>query len=243
MNKKIVMWAAVIALVSGPALNVLAQEGPGPGDDDEIEMNEGGPGGGGPGMQPGMGQGRGQMGPGMKGEGGMGQEKMMIKKKMMMREGRGGGGPGFMQEDEILAMITKYDPAFAKKIGDLKEIAPGKYKMIMQMSGKMFGMARMQQNENIEKDAVRALSLEYETKELGLKFEKSTDADKKTIKETLRGKLAELFDLKTKAQELRVKRMDAEIASLKKNLESRKVNKAKIVEQRLEQMTGEGYGW
>lgn len=241
MNKKIVMWAAVMALVSGPALNVLAQEGPGPGDDDEIEMNEGGPGGGGPEMQPGMG--RGQKGPGMRGEGGMGQEKMMIKKKMMMREGRGGGGPGFMQEDEVLAMITKYDPAFAKKVGDLKEMAPGKYKMIMQMSGKMFGMARMQQDESIEKDAVRALSLEFETKELGLKFEKSTDADKKTIKETLRSKLAELFDLKTKAQELRVKRMDAEIASLKKNLESRKVNKTKIVEQRLEQMTGEGYGW
>ncbi len=239
MNKKIILWAAVMALVSGPALKVLAQEGPG--DEDEIEMNEGGPGGG-PGMQPGMGQGRGQMGPGMKGEGGMSQEKMMIRKKMMMREGKG-GGPGFMQEDEILAMITKYDPAFAKKIGDLKEIAPGKYKMIMQMSGKLFGMARMQQDESIEKDAVRALSLEYDTKELGLKYEKSSDADKKTIKETLRGKLSELFDLKTKAQELRVKRMDAEIASLKKNLESRKVNKTKIVEQRLEQLTGEGYGW
>ncbi len=81
------------------------------------------------------------------------------------------------------------------------------------------------------------------TKELGLKYERSTDADKKTIKETLRGKLAELFDLKTKAQELRVKHMEAEIVSLKKNLESRRANKAKIVEQRLEQMTGEGYGW
>ncbi len=238
MNKKIVMWAAVMALVSGPALNVPAQEGPG--DDDEIEMNEGGPGGG-PEMQPGMG--RGQKGPGMKGEGGMGQEKMMIKKKMMMREGRRGGGPGFMPEDEVLAVITKHDPAFAKKVDGLKEIAPGKYKMLMQMSGKMFGIARMQQDESIEKDAVRALSLEFDTKELGLKYEKSTDADKKTIKETLRGKLAELFDLKTKAQELRVKHMDAELSSLKKNLESRKVNKAKIVEQRLEQMTGEGYGW
>ncbi len=238
MNKKIILWAAVMALVSGPALNSMAQEGPG--DEEEVGMvgmPDGGPGPGGPGMRGGPGG-----GPGMKGgQGGMGDQDMMMRKKMM-REGKG-GGPGFMQEDEILAMITKYDPAFAKKIGDLKEIAPGKYKMIMQMSGKMFGMARMQQDESIEKDAVRALSLEFDTKELGLKYEKSTDADKKTIKETLRGKLAELFDLKTKAQELRVKHMDAELSSLKKNLESRKVNKAKIVEQRLEQMTGEGYGW
>jgi len=240
MNKKIVMWAAVMALVSAPALNLMAQEGPG--DEDEIEMMEGGPGGG-PGMRPGMGEGRGQKGPGMRGEGGMGQEKMFLKKKMKMREEKGGGGPGFMSEDEVLALITKHDPAFAKKVGDLREIAPGKYKMLIQMSGKMFGMAKMQQNESIEKDAVRAMSLEFDTKELGLKYEKSTDADKKTIKETLRGKLAELFDLKTKAQELRVKHMDAEISSLKKNIENRKVNKAKIVEQRLEQMTGEGYGW
>lgn len=241
MNKKIVMWAAVIALVSAPALDLRAQEGPG--DEEEIEMMEGGPGGG-PGMRPGMrGEGRGQKGPGMREEGGMDQERMLLKKKMKMREGKGEGGPGFMPEDDVLAVITKHDPAFAKKVEDLREIAPGKYKMLMQMSGKMFGMARMQQNESIEKDAVRAMSLEYDTKELGLKYEKSPDADKKTIKETLRGKLAELFDLKTKAQELRVKHMDAEISSLKKNIETRRANKAKIVEQRLEQMTGEGHGW
>jgi len=219
------MWAAVMALVSVPALNSIAQEGPGPGDEDEVEMMEG----------PGPGQ------PGMKGE--MGPEKMMMKKKMMMREGKGPGGPGFMPEDEILATITKYDPAFAKKVTELRSIAPAKYKMIMQMSGKLFGMAKMQQDESIEKDAVRTLSLEYDTKELSLKYDKAPDADRKAIKDTLRGKLSELFDLKTKGQELRVKFMEKEIGRLKKNLESRKVNKAKIVEQRLEQMTGEGYGW
>lgn len=238
MNKKIIMWAAVIALVSAPALNSMAEEGPG--DEEEVEMMEGGHE-----MRPGMGmkgEGRGQKGPGMREEGGMGQERMIIKKKMKMREEKG-GGPGFLSEDEVLAVITKHDPAFAKKAGELREIAPGKYKMLMQMSGKMFGMAKMQQNESIEKDAVRAMSLEFETKELGLKYEKSTDADKKTIKETLRGKLSELFELKTKAQELRVKHMEAELSSLRKNIENRKANKAKIVEQRLEQMTGEGYGW
>lgn len=241
MNKKIVIWAAVMALVSAQALELRAQEGPG--DEEEIEMMDGGPGGGPGEMRPGMkGEGRGPKGFGMREEGGLDQEKMIIKRKMKMR-GEKGGGPGFMSEDEVLAVITKHDPVFAQKVEDLREIAPGKYKMLMQMSGKMFGIAKMQQNENIEKDAVRALSLEYDTKELGLKYERSTDADKKAIKETLRGKLAELFDLKTKAQELRVKHMEAELSSLKKNIENRKANKSKIVEQRLEQMTGEGYGW
>jgi hypothetical protein len=232
MNKKIVMWAAVMALVSGPALNSMAQEGPG--EEEEIEMMDDGPGQSQPGMRPGM---KGEMGrPG----------KMMLKKKMMLREGKGEGGkggPGFMEQDEVLEVIAKHDPAFAKKVEELREAAPGKYKMLLQMSGKLFGMARMQQDESIEKDAVRALALEYDTKELSLKYDKASDAEKKTIKESLRGKLAELFDLKTKGQELRVKFMEKDMAKLKKNLESRKVNKSKIVEQRLEQMTGEGYGW
>ncbi len=226
MNKRIVMWAAVLALVSGPALVLLAQEGPG--DEEEVEMMEGGPGK--PEMRPDM-------------RGGMGQEKLKFKNKKMMREGKDEGGPGFMPEEDVLAVILKYDPAFGKKLEELRSIAPAKYKMVLQMSGKLFGMARMEQDESIEKDAVRALALEFESKELSLKYDKASDADKKAIKESLRGKLAELFDLKTRGQELRVKHMEKEMARLKKNLESRKVNKTKIVEQRLEQLTGEGYGW
>lgn len=236
MNKKIIMWAAVLGLFSASALQVAAQEGPG--EEEEIEMMEGGPEGP---MRPGMKGEMGvpehhEMGPGMK-------RKMMIRKKMMMRGEGKGGGPGFMPEEDVLAVISKYDPAFAKKVEDLKELAPAKYKMLMQMSGKMFSFAKMEQDESIEKDAVRGLALEYESKELSLKYDKASDAEKKTMKETLRGKLAELFDLKTKAQELRLKHVEKEMTKLKKNLESRRANKSKIVEQRLEQMTGEGYGW
>ncbi|OIO00249.1 MAG: hypothetical protein COX65_04320 [Elusimicrobia bacterium CG_4_10_14_0_2_um_filter_56_8] len=221
MNKKIVMWAAVVALVSGPAFNLAAQEGPG--DDDDIEMMEAGPG------QQGM-------------RGGMGQGPMMVKTKIM-RGGKGMGGPAFLSPDETMSMIKKHDPAFAKKLDELREAAPAKYKMVLHMSGKMFGMARMQQDESIEKDAVRAIALEFECKELSLKYDKASDPEKKKIKESLRVSLAELFDLKSKAQGLRVKRMESDMARLKKKLESRKANKSKIVEQRLEQLTGEGYGW
>lgn len=237
MNRKLILWAGVLALAAGPALNLAAQEGPG--DNEEVEMM-GVPG------QPDTAQG---MGKGMKG--GMGQGRLMIKSKRIMRgrpgrdEGQGGdmGGPGFLSEDETLAVIKKNDPAFAKKVEDLKTIAPAKYKMVLRMSGKLFAVAKMEQDESIEKDAVRALALEFESKELSLKYDKASDAEKKAIKETLRGKLAELFDLKARGQELRVKRMEGEMARLKKNLASRKDNKSKIVEQRLEQLTGEGHGW
>ncbi len=239
MNKKTIFWMLALALTAVPAVSVTAQEGP---EDDGPEaelMDEGGrpdmpggPGGFGPNMKGGRGEGMG--GPGMK--------QVMIKKRMMMK-GQGMGGPGFLSEEETLAVIKKHDPAFAKKVEGLREMAPAKYKMVIQMSGKLFAVGKMEKDESIEKDAVRALALEFETKELSVKYGNASDSEKKAIKESLRAKLGELFDLKTKGQELRVKHMEREIGKLKKNLENRKANKGKIVDQRLEQMTGEGYGW
>lgn len=183
-------------------------------------------------MGPGMQQGRG---------GGMDEERMIVRKRKMIKQGM--GGPGFMDQDEVLAVIKKHDPAFAKKVSELGENAPAKYRMLMQMSGKLFNAARMEKDGSLEKDAVRALALEFESKELSVKYNGASDSDKKVIKDNLKGVLSELFDLKSKGQELRVKHMEREISKLKKNLENRKANKAKIVEQRLEQLTGEGYGW
>lgn len=252
MNRKLIYWLVALALVSAPVLS-SAQEGPGP-DEDEVEMNEGGPGPGGPGMGPGPGP-RGQMGPGREGGPGMkgGKrgwdeesedgpargEKMIIRKKMIMR----GDGEGFFPEEKVLATIRKHDAEFAKKLEQMKEAAPGKYRMILQMSGKMLMGAKMEGDEALEKDAVRGLALEFESKELSMKYAKADEAGKKEIKARLGKVLAELFDLKTKGQELRVKKMEGELGGLRKKIENRKANKAKIVEQRLEQLTGEGYGW
>ena len=153
------------------------------------------------------------------------------------------GGPGFVSEEEALAIIGKYDPAFAKKAEGLKTSAPAKSHMLMEMAGRLLAAAKAGEGAGTEKDAVRMLSLEFESKELSVKFDKASDSDKKSVKEALRAVLSELFDLKSKNQELRVKRMEADLGRLKKKLEERKANKSKIVEQRLDQLTGEGYGW
>lgn len=236
MNKKLILWLGILALAAAPAVNVMAQGGP---DEDgpEAGMMDDGPG------RPELGEGPGPgFGPnhpmGMKG----GESREMGRKKGL-RGGPGLGGPGVLSEEATLALIKKHDAAFGKKVDELKTIAPAKYKIVLKMSEKLFAVAKMEQDESIEKDAVRGLALEFETKELSIKYGRAADADKKAIKETLRVKLAELFDLKSKAQELRVRHMEDEIAKLKKNLASRKVNKAKIVDQRLEQLTGEGLGW
>jgi hypothetical protein len=250
MKNKLVMWLGVLALVTAPAAVLRAQEGPEGEDAEKIEVWEDGPG------QPGMvgADSARAMKQGAKGAKHMtwvesneesGPGRMTVKIRKMMGQGQdfGMGGPGFLSEDEILTVIKKHNAAFAKKVENLKTIAPPKYHMVMQMSGKLLAVSKMEADEATEKDAVRMLALEFESKELSLKFDKAADADKKGIKENLKANLSELFDLKSKGQELRVKRMEADLAKLKKNLEKRKVNKDKIVEQRLEQLTGEGYGW
>jgi hypothetical protein len=55
--------------------------------------------------------------------------------------------------------------------------------------------------------------------------------------------VAELFDLRLKSQERRVARVEKDLAKLRKNLETRKANKAKIVDERVGQMLGDGIGW
>lgn len=219
MNRKNIFLSAVLALAAAPALNCAAQEGPEQ-EGDEV-MGEAVPG------QPAHAQ-------GMKG---------FMGGRAGMNERKGPGGAGFLSEDETLAVIKKHDAAFARKVEDLKTIAPAKYKMLLHMSGNLFAMAKMEQDANMEKDSVRVLALEFDSKELSIKYYKAADADKKAIRESLRADLSELFDLKTKGQEMRVKHMETEMARLKKNLAARKASKAKIVDQRLDQMTGEGAGW
>lgn len=239
MNGKIVLWlgALALALAAAPAVTALAQEGP-EGNAPEAGMSEEAPGQ--PDMPPGAAQQR--PGPGPRAPMGMMGGRRMGRGEMgEMRPGM--GGPVMLSEEETLALITKNDPAFAKKVTDLKTVAPARYRMLMQMSRRMLSFTKMEQDESMERDAVKGLSLEFETKELALDYSRAADADKKAIKENLRAKLAELFDLRTRGQEQRVKHMDTEIARLKKSLEVRKVNKAKIVDQRLDEMTGEGFGW
>lgn len=244
MKRKLIALCGTMALVLMPAVYSAAQEmddykdadepsamqsnGPGARADREPEMMKGGPGGRWERDESGT-DGR-REGPGGR----------WAKREKGMNERQ---GPGAMSEEETLAVIKKNDPALAEKLAGLKTAVPGKYRMMIMMSGRMLAGARFEREENFEKDAVRALSLEFDTKELGLKYDKAADSEKPAIKSALKGKIAELFDLRLKGQEIRILRMEKDLARLKKNLENRKAKKASIVEERLGQLTGEGVGW
>ncbi len=242
-----VLWTLALALVLTPALAAAQEGAPGGQQEAGPAAQSGqadwrpGPGmGGGVGMGPGMGGCMG-MGPGMGGGVGMGHGGMMRNK--MWRPGM--GGPGFMAmpPEKTLAEIKKYDPDFARKVETLRDSEPAKYMMVMQMAGRALFAARMDQNENMERDAVKDLSLDFQSRELSLQYSKASDAEKNAVKAKLRAVLSDLFDVKSRIQEQRVKRMQADIARLQKRLDVRKANKNKIVDLRLDQLTGEGFGW
>jgi len=246
MNKKIVMWLGVLALTAAPVSVLRAQAGPGGGDKEDVETWDGGPGRPGADMPRKGGEMRGaKAAEDMDEEAG---QRVTVKVRKTVMGGEGGGpgmfhgmgGPGFIEADEAMAIIKKNDAAFAKKLEDMKAVSPAKYHMAMQMAGRMLAGPKMEEDAALERDAVSSLSLELATNELSRKYDKAADADKPAIKEELKGKLSELFDLKTKAQEMRLKRMASDLAKLQKKLEARKLNKARIVDQRADQLTGEG---
>lgn len=224
-------------MVSLPAFPVNAQEPP-----EEMEMEEE--------MvdRPFMGPGRGEgMGPEMREQKAFRQGKkpfknqMRVEKKMIM--GKEFGMPPDMEEI-VLDTIKRNDPAFAEKLAGLRESNPKKYDVTIGIASKFLSMVKKAEEPGLEKDVVRGISLEYDVRELSLQYEKASDSEKAKIKDSLKTKLNELFDIRAKGQEARIKRMEKEIAELRANMQKRKANKSKIVEQRLNELVGsKDFSW
>lgn len=245
MNRKLTIWIAAAALGLLPALTFAAPEAP---EAEENEAWDSAPGHGpmAPGMErPGNGPGMDKnMRAGEDGDEEDAGRKTAGKRKGLGFQGRPGmEGPGVLTSDEIMATVKKYDAAFAKKLEDYKASAPAKYRVILQMAGKQLFFARMENDAEAEKDSVRVIALEFEVKEMARRYDKAADADKAGIKTELKARLSELFDIRAKGQEARVARMERDLAKLKKGMVNRKANKAKIVDQRADELTGEGLGW
>lgn len=243
MKKSKMFLAAALAAVTAMSLSAQAQEDL---DSEEVSSDVNTPPSGPVGMGPmgyGMGGGPGQMvGPGQRGGGPAMKQGKGFKKPGAgrMNAGRGWGIPDEL-EAKILQVIKKNDPAFADKLARLKESDERKYDSTIEIAARFLNMGRIANEPGIEKDIVRGISLEYEARELALKYENAKENEKAKIKEDMKGKLNELFDIRTKAHEIRVKRLENEISQLKRNLEARKANKTKIVEQRLDQLIGNKY--
>ncbi|MBI4655825.1 MAG: hypothetical protein HY746_03645 [Elusimicrobia bacterium] len=241
MNKKLTLWIAALFLAAGTFSYASAQEEPG--EEDENVQEQTWEGGERPEFAPGPGMRQG-MGPGKN----MAVEKFHVKGRMgkagfeQGRHGIGGIEPEEI-ENMVCSTIKDHNPAFLEKLEQLKNLAPAKYKMLVRQTAKMLAFARFEKDKALEKDVVKGISLEFDTRELGASYEKADDAQKGKIKKELEAKVAEQFDLKLKGQEIRIKKLDKEITKLRGQMEKRKANKSKIVKDRVDELVGEGESW
>ncbi len=141
-------------------------------------------------------------------------------------------------EAKIINIVSKNDPQFASRLNELKKNFPHKYNQIIRFGSNLLELS---DDEIAEKDIVRGMMLEFETRELALRYPKAQGDEKEKIKAEMRAKLNELFDIRTKIQQLRVKRLELRIKELKSDLEKRVENKSKIIESRLNELCGARY--
>jgi len=173
-----------------------------------------------------------------------------IKNKAMKQPGIGMKGMdkrfmmGENMESKVMEIIKTYDPSFASKLEQLKKEDPFKYKNVMRMAGASLASSRNIDDKDVEKNIVREISLEYEVRELSSQYNKASSNDKANIKSQIKSKLSEIFDIRTSVRELRIKELEGKVAELKSNIKSRKQNKDKIIEQRLNKLTSkEVFDW
>jgi len=232
MKKMLLSVIAVFSLMSFAYSDKLMAQMAGP-DRDPAEISDDFQGhncpmGGGEGYQMGAGIGKKAMkqpGIGIKG---------MAKKPMM----------GENMELKIIEIIKTYDPSFASKLEQLKKDDPFKYKNVMRMAGASLASSRNIDDKDVEKNIVREISLEYEVRELSFEYNKASSNDKANIKSQIKSKLSEIFDIRTAIRELRIKELEGKVAELKSDINSRKQNKDKIIEQRLNKLTSkEAFDW
>ena len=164
------------------------------------------------------------------------------------RGGFRGGMPGMrkniMPENEIMSLVKESDSAFAKRLAAMQKDSPMQYrKAIAALSMKLsFVKDKKEYKAQINK-IVAGVSIETEVSEKLSKYRKAADADKPALKAELKTGLEKLFDLRIEEQQNRLTKMEEALSEQKKKLNERKSNKSRIVESRIDEITGEGFRW
>jgi len=144
------------------------------------------------------------------------------------------------QKKEVLAFIQKNMPGHYKKLLELKEIDSPKYEQILVGKyGEMLELKKLEkENTEMYKILLKAIQLEDKSMTLAEQYRKASQSEKDKIIKDLKTVLNELFDLREKEREYRIKELEKEIAYLKELLEQRKSHKEEIIQEKLDDLTG-----
>ncbi len=174
------------------------------------------------------------------------QEKMEKAEAAMIRAERLLGRRQRMalnekQEQETLEWISGIDPDLAQSYRELKTEAPKQYRSLMRNA--FFTMKRMERIRRRSPERYEHQKkihvMEARTRILGIKFRRSEDErEKDKIRDEMRTMLDTLFDLREKDRQAEIKRLEKELARLRESLTLRRKNKDRIIERRIDELTG-----
>ncbi|MAE65292.1 MAG: hypothetical protein CMJ18_13555 [Phycisphaeraceae bacterium] len=144
---------------------------------------------------------------------------------------------------EILRMIH---PEWAERAERVQRSHPQRLQQMMRR--RMPRIERLIELRKNDSDAfdleVGNIRLERESRELGEKLRRAGDdpgAD--AIRKALRDAVTRHFEIRQKLKERRLAHLEKEIAALREGLEQRRKDRDRMIEQRLQNLTGKKGGW
>jgi len=146
------------------------------------------------------------------------------------------GGPEG-EERAVEFARENFPPEMVKEIEQMRQEHPDKFRQ------RLHGMAPMLRDPEAKAMFVRNAKAEFEVRHLCQAMKKAGPAEKEKLKKELEAALSDEFDAKLAGHELKLKKMQEEIADLKTRIEKRKALKDKIVQKRLGEIMGDVESW
>jgi len=140
--------------------------------------------------------------------------------------------------NQLLPEIKKHSPHMHERLMRLRKHNPAEFEE------KARHMLPMLRKPAQRKEFLKHIAAEYKAHELMRRYrETKDDKEKQRLKGELRAALAGEFDAKLAKHEMHLKKMKEEIARLEKRIAKRRSLKKKIVEKRLNEISGDEESW
>jgi hypothetical protein len=144
------------------------------------------------------------------------------------------------QAKEIIGFFSQIDPEIEDEMKLLKSRNLREYQeRLRQMEKEMRYLSRLQEEPERFEQAIVLRKLEVQCNKLAREYHKSNDDTKKSqLEQEIKEKLVQLFEMKEQEKELEIARIMDRVDKMRQEMKERKANKDKIIELRLNELTG-----
>jgi len=151
-----------------------------------------------------------------------------------------------LSDDDVMSLVKAADSDFAKDLKSMKKDSEKLYKKSMFSLKARLCFLKDKKSDKAKETVKKAVASVKAEAEVGTLLSKYRSADKENrlaIKSELKTSLEKLFDMRIEEQKMRIQSIEEAVAEQKKAVEDKKSSKTRIVEARLDEITGENFRW